>query len=201
MARYNEILTGRHNRFFQKIFGMKGPASVAQLASDVQPVHPIFHGSENRYLESWNKFGVSVVVGPSVGNNNAVRFRNPSNSGSIAVLEGFTYTNTQNDTCRVTRATTGVDLTNQFLSTPLDTRFKTAGGSSLILSSFSPGIELAFPVAYRGAPAVQPVDFLPSQTEWTILPGDCYHFNGFLVNSTAIFSFLWRERALEDSER
>src|SRR5882762_4396490 len=37
MARFNEILTGRYNRFLQKLLQMKGGPPSAQLASEIQP--------------------------------------------------------------------------------------------------------------------------------------------------------------------
>jgi hypothetical protein len=54
MAKYNEILTGRYNRFIQKLFSMKGPAPAPQLSSDIAMQMSFFNGVENRYLEGWD---------------------------------------------------------------------------------------------------------------------------------------------------
>src|SRR5260370_24014979 len=87
MAYTNEILVGRVNRGLQKLFGIKGPSPVPQLASDVQAVHPLFNGVENRYLDGWNRFGAQTSQGASVGNISGFRIRNPSTSNVIAVFE------------------------------------------------------------------------------------------------------------------
>src|SRR6266851_4747570 len=57
MARFNEILVGRYNRSLQKLLSMKGQAVMPQLASELQPTFSFFSGAENRYLESWERFG------------------------------------------------------------------------------------------------------------------------------------------------
>ncbi len=87
MAQYNEILVGRFNRFVQKLFGMKGGPPVPQLSGDIQVSQPIFHGSENRYLESWNQWQVGILVPANVGNISQVRLTNDIGTNVIAVLE------------------------------------------------------------------------------------------------------------------
>src|SRR5260370_38167544 len=87
MAYTNEILVGRVNRGLQKLFGIKGPSPVPQLASDVQAVHPVFNGVENRYLDGWNRFGAQTSQGARVGNISGFRIPNPATSKVIAVFE------------------------------------------------------------------------------------------------------------------
>src|SRR5215468_728603 len=87
MALHNEILTGRHNKFLTKLFSMKGPAPAPQLSTEIGISHPFFHGVENRFLESWNRFGFFIADVPGVGLNSNILINNPSGSGVIAVIE------------------------------------------------------------------------------------------------------------------
>src|SRR5882672_510048 len=91
MARFNEILVGRFNRSLQKLFAMKGGPPAPQLASEVSVNHQLLSGVENRYLEGWNRFGVSVqVAAGGAGNRSAFRIRNPKGSNVIGVIEKWT---------------------------------------------------------------------------------------------------------------
>src|SRR2546429_2309050 len=87
MAIYNEILSGRHNRFLQKLFSMKGRVPSPQLSSEIQVSLPIFNGIESRYLEAWNTYGMAVSLGASAANMSGWRLRNPSTSNVVAVIE------------------------------------------------------------------------------------------------------------------
>src|SRR6266481_932188 len=62
MAVYNEIGIGRWNRFIQKLTDIKGSPPARQLASEIVFHHGIFSGEENRYLESWDLFGVGATL-------------------------------------------------------------------------------------------------------------------------------------------
>jgi hypothetical protein len=203
MAKYNEILVGRFNRGLQKLFGIKGDAPVPTLSGEVSPSHVLQSGAENRYLEGWNLFGDHLLLGPSVGNNNGVRLRNPATSGVIAVItKVLVFTTGTVDSFTISRATTGVDLTNLFLPTPFDIRYKTSGGSALSLSGFSPAADLAFVIARMRALADTMVELINHPVnEMPLLPGDCYSFTNSLINATTGFSLFWRERILEDSEK
>src|SRR5689334_14381216 len=87
MARFNEILVGRYNRFAQKLLQIKGDAPVPQLAGDIQLSMPLYSGAENRYLESWDRYGVGVLVAAQVGINSGARLRNPLGANLVIVVE------------------------------------------------------------------------------------------------------------------
>jgi hypothetical protein len=88
MARFNEILVGRFNRGLQKVFGLRGSAPVPQLASEVQPVFPLFNGAENRYVLGWLPFGhTDAVAGGGAGTQTHYRFHNPLTSSALVVLQ------------------------------------------------------------------------------------------------------------------
>src|SRR5258708_28166617 len=86
MAQYNEILAGRFNRAMQKHFAMKGPASVNELSSIIQPNYNFFTGTEQLNLEGWDRFGSQLALGLLAGHNAGFRTRNPQGSRVIAAL-------------------------------------------------------------------------------------------------------------------
>src|SRR5207245_11471807 len=103
MARFNEIQVGRYNRFIQKLLQIKGPPSMAQVATEMQPVFQFFNGAENRYLEGWLRYGqaASVTAG-GAGTFFMVRLRNPATSNVIAVVEKIVVYNLGAETDMVT---------------------------------------------------------------------------------------------------
>src|SRR5258708_14791015 len=87
MARFNEILAGRYNRYLKKLFVLKGGPPSAQLASEVMPTFSFFTGVENRYREGWDRFGTSSSQAGVAAVTSGIRLRNPLGSGTIAVVE------------------------------------------------------------------------------------------------------------------
>src|SRR5258707_1317441 len=86
MAIFNEILSGRYNRALQKIFCIKGPPPVRQLAGEIQPSHFFYSGVETRALEEWYRYGLLLSQVAGVGQA-AARLRNPTGSNRLVVLE------------------------------------------------------------------------------------------------------------------
>src|SRR5467141_951604 len=93
MARFNEILAGRYNRFLQKLFQLKGGPPSAQLASEVMPVFPFFTGVEHRYLEGWDRYAIFLTQPAVAAQNSALRIRNPATSNIVIVIEGIIFKN------------------------------------------------------------------------------------------------------------
>src|SRR5260370_18994094 len=93
MAKFNEILAGRYNRFLQKLFQLKGSPPSAQLASEVMPTFPFFNGRENRWLEGWNTFAFARAQVTVSGISPVVRLRNPPTSNIVAIFERLLYFN------------------------------------------------------------------------------------------------------------
>ncbi len=204
MAKFNEILIGRWNRMLQKVTGIKGGAVASQLASDIQPVLPLFSGVEHRYLESWERFAApATVAAQGVGNSSALRLRNPAGSNVILVVESAQAANNSAVVVPV-----GIDvraglvdlLAGTLASTRLDPR----------------GRQLSTGVASQGTSAISTPNIAVTQyainvgwsfitfeeQEVTVMPGDSFTIQTFAVlNTTQLFSLTWRERFLEDSER
>ena len=208
MARYNEILAGRYNRKLQKLFSMKGPASLVSMSDELISVWPFFNGAENRYLESWNRFALQMSnVAGGAGNVGTYRWRNPSASGVIAVIEGIWVeggTGLLADRFGVFLRAESTDLgtVNSGLVDALDARQNQI--SSLVIiqqnnAAFANFGNLKFTAAI---PAAGTYQFIVNQDqEMNILPGWGVTVEDFVANQTNAVSMMWRERAMEDSEK
>ncbi len=205
MARYNEILTGRHNRFIQKLFGMKGAAPASQLSGDIQMMHPIFHGAENRYLEGWNRFWINMSAAGVAAQFGKVRFRNPKSNNVIVVLEKISaivslagaqilFSVQHNDA--------GSDLATIINAPQMD--FRTNLFSSMVCSQqTTAGADLPILTyiiqAGTNLGSIEMITF--EEQEITLLPGDTLQIRDGSANDGFTLSAMWRERALEDSEQ
>jgi len=131
MAVYNEIGIGRWNRFIQKITDIKGSPPARQLASEIVFQHPIFSGQENRYLESWDRFGAGIVVGPIAAQNSGFRLTNPTGSNVIIVVEKACVSVATISTITFEYGTVGAQLSNAAVTIPMETRGRTASTGKL----------------------------------------------------------------------
>jgi len=93
MARFNEVQVARYNRFLQKLLAMKGQAVTPILSTEMQGVINFFNGAENRYLESWFRFGVFTSVAANAGQLSAFLLDNPGGSNVMAVVEKIAIAN------------------------------------------------------------------------------------------------------------
>jgi hypothetical protein len=206
MARYNEILVGRYNRLAQKLFSMKGPASLVTLNDELHFSTPMFHGAENRYLESWERFGVIIDQAGVVGNNTGVRIRNVAGSNIIAVIEKLYVQNINAADNIVSLAINPAVAVNLGALVPTQNRRFDARGrsnTSLILSQDSNyGAVLATTIAALQIPANRGAEFITLDIqELPLLPGDAWDVRSNNSNSEIQVTAWWRERFLEDSER
>src|SRR5438094_645007 len=201
MARYNEILVGRYARGIQKLFGVKGEVPVASLAGEIVVSHVVFNGNENRILEGWTLFGVSMGPTGGVAQSAAVRLRNPASSNVIAVLQGLIISTVAVNAVSVFETQLAADLTTvQSVTTSrLDSR-----------GLPQPTCVPSFTTNYGAIPTVQtfslnfPANSQPFQLinhEWQelpLLPGNTWDVAQATANQNLIVSFLWRERFLEE---
>lgn len=204
MAVYNEILVGRYNRFLQKFFGMKGGPPAPQLSSEVMSIFPFFTGVENRYLEQWNRFGVSLGLIASAANLNLVQLRNPVGSNVMIVLEKITLGSGVADAFTGYLGNRTTDLGTVFtVSTgPLDGR--TQSPAATVIPSYQQSVSGAFGAGIYNffVAANTPTDLvLFEEQELTLLPGTALLLQTVAVNIASRFNFLWRERFLEEGER
>jgi hypothetical protein len=210
MARFNEILAGRYNRFLQKLFQLKGGPPAAQLASEVMPVFPLFAGIENRYLEGWNRFGLVIGFTAVPAVQGAFRFRNPLSSNVIAVVEKILVSVPANGEMLMLHGTSTTDLSTGNNGSRKDARQQVPiiTGSSMSLSSENnlaaapamtsqAGHWVSFMAANTGAEMI----WFEDQEE-PVLPGDALQISSNVAQNFAWdLTMTWRERALEDSEQ
>lgn len=204
MARFNEILVGRYNRFLQKLLSMKGGPPSPQLASEIVASFPFFSGRENRYLEAWQTFAASVTSGASLGNFSAVRIRNPAGSNIVAILERIEVFTATVSTLTMIYNSTAAALLNEALgitSLGLDPRGIT-NGTAIISSSANAGAIAGQSMDSVVLAANVPFNYIITDIhELPLLPGSQYSFTIATSNLAVTVNFLWRERFLEDSER
>jgi hypothetical protein len=209
MARYNEILIGRWNRFLQKLLQIKGGPPAPQLASEITATFEIEDPTvEDRYLLQWNSFAWSQLVAANVGFSSQIRLRNPLGSNVIAVIEraGFT-TAAASQIGQLSKAQLTTDLSP--VTTPPIIRDLRSGAAvatntgSVMSSSIANGVPVVGTVIDSAnlAPTTTWQFIQTHHQELTLLPGDSYSLSGSASNQTLQASFWWRERFLEEAER
>ena len=206
MALYNEIQSGRFNRALQKLMGIKGGAPVKQLGSEIMPMVQFLMGNEFRYLESWQRFGLSFVAAANTGNS-AVRFRNPAGSNEVAVLESLVITTLAGEVNQFNLegpAPQTLDLTNSITSaaTRIDARGQQNTAMSISWNNLSALSSMANTIASIIMTASTQYQYITFEDqEITVLPGDALQLRSPQVNFQILGYVWWRERFLEDAER
>jgi hypothetical protein len=205
MARFNEILVGRYNRLIQKLFGMKGDASLFQFSTEMMAVLPMFIGAENRYLEQWDRFAFSVQQAGVVGQLSTIKLRNPVGSNVIAVFEKINYANSGGDADATLQM--GTDQTDGGTSTPLVATNNLDSRSNRLSTLIASRSGAAAPVSQvailsAGVSGNVTYDYIGTDIqEITLNPGRSIQLVASAANTTILGSFMWRERLLEESER
>lgn len=203
MAFHNEIGTGRYNRFLQKLLQIKGPPPARQLATDIITVLNLFSGTENRYLENWNRFGRALLVAAVAGQNGKMQWRNPPGSNVVAVFEKITLAMTLTDspTFSMGAGTTDLSAVDPNVQV-LDPRGGVGIRPSIILSSqAAAGGGAGFAFGQFAFPANQSYDLISNENqEIALLPGQLLFAVSNVANQNLLISSMWRERALESSE-
>jgi len=211
MAGFNEILTGRFNRYLQKLTQIKGSPPVPSLATEMMPTIPTEPPElpvENRYLAGIDQFWLAITTGVVAAQNSAVRLRNPVGSNTLVTIEWLGLSETVNDLTapylimHILSNSAVIDLpSSQNASTPIDGR--TVRKSTLIMSQNtnvgtpSGTFALQIPIAANGFFSLQ----LFEDMEIVMAPGTVIQFTTTVLNTQLQVSAKWRERFLEDSER
>jgi hypothetical protein len=203
MARYNEILVGRYNRFIQKLFGMKGGPPSPQLASEITVAFGLFNDVGNRYLEGWDTFAAFASQAGAATFQSAVQMRNPVGSNVLCEFLSISTWNTLADQPLIKiYDPAGADL-NTLIVLSANRQDRRGKPNPSIIQSRSNtngalgGMQQGGSFAANGA-----FQFIGTDIQMLpLLPGDALAIQSGIVNQTLNVSFLWRERFLEDSER
>jgi hypothetical protein len=202
MAVYNEIGIGRWNRFIQKLTDIKGSPPARQLASEIVFQHPIFHGQENRYLESWDRFGIGLTIGPIAAQQSGFRITNPTGSNVIVVLEKacIAYTSSGSALVNFEYSNAAALLSNPAASIPMETRGRTS--STALLSFNAAALSTLNVVSQVSVLSGVTYDFIQDTIqEVSLPPGASAQMDSNGTNIAVTFTFWWRERFLEPAER
>lgn len=202
MARFNEILVGRYNRFLQKFLSIKGGPPSPQLASEIMATWAMFHGAENRYLEGWDQYSASFsLAAGGAGNVDMLRVRNPVGSNVIAVVFKASIANLLSDGCVLESGPIAADLIpNAVVNNRMDARSRPQTAMNISTTGAA-----AIPLIVRAIANIQAnqtYDFITFEDqEIPILPGDAIQLRQTTNNQAVSLTLQWRERFLEDSER
>lgn len=201
MAVYNELQVGRYVRFFQKFLSIKGrqPAPLT-FSGEIGAFWPLMHGVENRYLEAWFRYGFSFVAPAVAAQVTDVMIRNPAGSNVIAVIEKLVLREAANDNFLIGVQPQAADFASSqnVAGSRLDPRGPNA--PTLHVSSTN---NIAATLANMNIGVIANTDrevILTDDQEITLLPGDAMVLVNSVVNNQFAVSWLWRERALEESE-
>lgn len=205
MAVQGEIQIGRISRFFTKWLGTKGQSNPMSISGEIAGVIPLWSGVENRFLESWQLFGVAAVVAAGAGNLSELVIRNPTNSKLIAVLEKVTVACTVLTTFHfdVGAALGGVDKAGVLGPQIRDGRWGNNSGTGLVVTNGSTtgGQIVGTTIGLALVPANATYDFIQdANQEIALSPGSGAQVECETVNTQFFGTFWFRVRALEDSE-
>lgn len=202
MAVAGEIQIGRINRFFTKWLGAKGSSPRMTIGSELTGVIPLWSGAENRFLDSWNRFAVGASATGGGVSPAALRIRNPGGSNVIAVIEKASLSSSINDVLLLQYFTVGVDLPTPVVSTNARLDARGAANPVCTISDSTAFVHGGVATLAASGLANATYDFLWTDIqEIPLLPGDAITMQVTGVTAVLIGSFMWRERALEDSER
>src|SRR6267378_8318669 len=202
MARFNEILVGRYNRFLQRLLSIKGGPPAPQLASEIQPQMDVEAlPVELRFLLGWHLYQSTIQQLASPANASGVQVRNPLTSGAVAVITSLSLAVSAGEIVTISETFGGVtgDLTNVFNGGKVDARAK--NNSMLVPSSFAPVADLAGIIFQAIIAQGNPYEFLNKEYDAIpLFPGHTLRITGALLNTDLSVHFKWRERPIEEGE-
>lgn len=206
MAKYNEILSGRFNRALQKMFAMKGEVPSPQLGGEVMPAicFEDMESVELRPLNGWFRYNYGIVCNASAGVKSGVRWRNPTGSNVIVVVEYVDIITGAADSVYVRLTAQNTDLTTAgftmggSLQSVLDARASVMIGSAQTSPPASAGV-IRQPAI--GATSSFTNLVMDANQEICLWPGMTLQFDTAGVNESLTVFVLHRERLLEEMER
>jgi hypothetical protein len=201
MARLNEILVGRFNRTYQKLFGIKGPPPVATLAPEVMPTHEIFRGVEDRYSEAWNRFGAVIDVSASVGNSSSALLRNPAGTNIVGVIEKLFLWSLTSQGMDISYALEGANLGTGFTVNRLDTRMNVQSAVCTATGDNSASVVAAAIMRLNTINGTMYDIITMRDQEIPLPPGAGLRVVTGSTNVRLVVVLWWRERFLEEGER
>jgi hypothetical protein len=150
---------------------------------------------------------MGVTIAAVAAQNTVLQFRNPGTSGVIAVIERISFSELVNDRVFVTQSTGDAQLAAAVGQRCLDNRpvrgsaatlgaacQTTVGNNIAIVGGVIAVVNILANTDY-------PYLIMDENQEITILPGDVLYLFTSGLNTALSANLIWRERALEDSEK
>jgi len=205
VARFNEILTGRHNRFFQKLFSMKGGPPAPQLSTEVQPNFDVEQGPiETRFLKGEYVYGLSLVGAVVAAQFSFMQLRNPPSSGVIATVESIFMFNISGPQQYVIQfGQPGANDASIALTRSRDGRQQAKSSIIASTGNTTVGTQIGTTIAQLGVSGANVTERFPGVLDGVLVltPGDEVRVITLIAATQDFYSFLWRERLIEDSEK
>lgn len=208
---YGEVQVGRYLRYLQKFLGMKSrePAEVT-LAAEIMPTLSLFAGVENRYLESWERFGFGIEVVAGAGLAAAVRITNPALSNVLGVIEALEFASSSNDKVTISVITPPQATGGTLLATDDKALIQNLDGRGRQFSVLNPshttgaggvvaGVTISVVQIVGSGASFQYIQ--NENQEIPLTPNSFIHVTTTTSAATLRIGWRWRERFLEDSER
>jgi hypothetical protein len=197
---FNEILSGRLNRYAQKLLVIKNTA-LHGFTPELMMVLPIFSGVEDRYLQGWGRYALETVTAAVAAVQSGSQVRNPVGSNLVVVIEKLTLQTVTAGGFVISQAASTVDLPSSGTGFRQDSR-NNPNSSALFSQSTAAGTtSLANVILRMNSAANLAFDVIITQgQELLIMPGDTVRWVNNTPNEALLASLIWRERSLESSE-
>lgn len=200
----SSIYVARLNRFVERIFNVKGGPAVLDIDPTVHFEVQFKSGTEDRYLQGWERFAVNLSVTGGAAQTGAIQLRNPLGSNVLAVVEKVMITAlTVADTPTLQRSgpntadlTTVVGLTNNRVP---DSRGRST--PTLIASTSTNATGTGLSMARASLAINANYDYIVGEDqELPLLPDNAISIISNTAAAQLMTSWWWRERGLETSE-
>lgn len=200
----SSIFIARINRYIERLFNVKGGASLFDISPSISVEVPILIGNEDRYLQGWNRFAVFVNQPAVAGQFSAVQFRNPVGSNLMVVFEKFIDAEgaVDNPHLNLKLPPQGDFATNTPNIQRLDAR-QANQVSAMVITNGSAAAQSGNIIYFGQIPTTTSpiVEYIVTQNQEIIIgPGDALIHWGGVVNTSINVAAVWRERGLEPSE-
>jgi hypothetical protein len=201
MAKFNEILAGRFNRFLQKYLSMKGGPPAAQLATEITPGFEVEQlPVELRVLMSFDRYYGGASVAGVAAQDNAIQYVNPSGSNALMVIENLLIVVQANATITISTAfNSPAPLTNIFAPTRIDAR-SNARNPLVISSGNNVNADLGFGQGSYSLTQQMQLIAASENQEIVLAPGSGFRIRNVTVNVQLAVWMVFRSRPMEESE-
>lgn len=195
-----DVWVGRFSRWVERFFNAKGGPVLYDISPTIQTVLQLDKGQDVRYLEGWNRFLATATQPAVAAVFSAIRWSMPVGVGVITVFESISVQGAAIDQPQLLILAPGPSLGTAVTPIRADARqqpLPTLSGTRGTNASQVGNLAIIGQITANGPP----YQFIQTTNqEIVLLPGDSLTVWSNAVNLALTASFVWRERALEQSE-